>query len=342
MDSEKESQLIDEMVVALRDKMSADYPAGETRRDAHPKTIGLLRGEFRVLADIPAACRHGIFESAGSFPCWIRSSSASGQSNPDSTPDLRGLAVKLMGVDGARASNLERQTQDFLFMSIPTMPLGTVKMFHTAACTASRYGPVAMALRFLFSGKISAIMALRKGMLRQSSPLDIPYWSTTPYQCGEGIVKYHIRPRSSYSSQVPDSPDAQYLTRNMASHLAQHDAAFDFYLQFFVEEAATPVEDAAIEWQEDASPFVHVASLQIPRQTFNTTDRFDLAEKLSFSPGNALAEHAPIGGLNRARQAIYNELSRFRHGRDNRAMIEPEPDDFVGTDGNRSSGVVDL
>jgi len=267
MHSENESQLIGEMVVALREKMSADYPAGKTRRDAHPKTIGLLRGEFRVLADLPVACRHGIFESAGSYPCWIRSSSASGQPNPDSTPDLRGLAVKLMGVGGARAADLERQTQDFLFMSIPTMPLGTIKLFHSAACTASRYGPVAMALRFLVTGKISAILALRKGMLRQSSPLDIPYWSTTPFHCGEGVVKYHIRPRSAYTSELPDSPEADYLTRNMETHLAHHEAMFDFYLQFFVDETVTPIEDAAVEWREDDSPFVHVASLHIPRQS---------------------------------------------------------------------------
>lgn len=49
--------------------------------------------------------------------------------------------------------------------------------------------------------------------------------------------------------------------------------------------------------QEDI-PFIKLASLLIPPQKVRTDDRAGQAEMLSFSPGNALSEHAPLGGLN--------------------------------------------
>jgi hypothetical protein len=47
----------------------------------------------------------------------------------------------------------------------------------------------------------------------------------------------------------------------------------------------------------------------IPAQQFCTAEREALGESLSFSPAHALPEHAPLGGINRARSAIYQQLS---------------------------------
>ena len=66
--------------------------------------------------------------------------------------------------------------------------------------------------------------------------------------------------------------------------------------------------------------------LTIPVQEIRTPKRFELAERFSFSPGNALVAHKPIGGLNRARQVVYRELSEFRHGRDGADLVEPTPE----------------
>jgi hypothetical protein len=66
---------------------------------------------------------------------------------------------------------------------------------------------------------------------------------------------------------------------------------------------------------------VKVATLHLAKQSFRTPEREALAETLSFSPGHSLPEHAPLGGLNRARSKIYEALSKFRHQRDKRADI---------------------
>jgi len=82
-----------------------------------------------------------------------------------------------------------------------------------------------------------------------------------------------------------------------------------------------PIEDASRRWDERESPFMKVATLHLPTQSFRTPERELLAEVLSFSPGHAWAEHAPLGGLNRARIKIYQALSKFRHERDRRKAM---------------------
>ena len=45
--------------------------------------------------------------------------------------------------------------------------------------------------------------------------------------------------------------------------------------------------------------------------------------QLSFDPSNVPVDHQPVGGLNRARKAIYNVLASFRSNRDNIELITP-------------------
>jgi len=82
-----------------------------------------------------------------------------------------------------------------------------------------------------------------------------------------------------------------------------------------------PIEDAAQRWDETKSPFLKVATLHLPIQRFRNARRARKAEELFFSPAHALPEHAPLGGLNRARSKIYAALSDFRHKRDKRAQM---------------------
>ena len=106
----------------------------------------------------------------------------------------------------------------------------------------------------------------------------------------------------------------------MQAHLSKHAASFDFCVQLHKDDM--PIEDAAVRWDERMSSFRKVATLVIPRQVFRTARRQLMGEELAFSPGNALPDHAPLGGLNRARIKIYKALSNFRHKRDRRQATE--------------------
>ncbi len=314
----REAEQIAEMTDILRRKMERDYARGATKRDAHPKTLGVLRATFTVEPDLPTDLRIGVFAQARSFDCWIRASSASGKPQPDSVPDLRGLAVKLMErVDDADPVSAG---QDFIFMSTPTMPLGTVALFRDAVYFSIERSPLLLLAKFLLTGKLGVLKALRAGQQTQPSLLDIAYWSTTPYRLGPSlVVKYHLKPRSSFATTRPSPLTNNYLSETMQAHLTAHPAQFDFCVQRRLE--GMPIEDAGIRWDEAASPFTKVATLRIEPQTFRTPEREALGERLAFSPGNAWPEHAPLGGINRARVAIYQALAEFRHQRDGRKTV---------------------
>ena len=321
-----EERLIKDMEVILQEKMSKDYSAGLTRRDAHPNTLACLQAEFIVEPDIPAELKKGIFALPKTYPAWIRISSASGKIQSDKAKDLRGFAIKIMDVKGERfeTQNNEKETQDFVLLSYPIMPLGTVKLFHDAVYYSIKYSPLVFLARLVVSGDFRIINELRKARQNQTSPLDIRYWSTTPYLCGtDRIVKYSLVPTSRIKSPLPPKLTDHYLTENMEKHLAANEASFDFMIQVQKNPSRMPVEDAGVEWSEKESPFIKVASLRIPHQIFRTREREELAEDLSFSPAHSLIEHRPIGGINRARIEIYRYLSEFRHKQNNKQLIEP-------------------
>lgn len=321
-----EEYLIRDMEVILQEKMSEDYAAGKTKRGAHPKNLACLQAEFIVEPDIPAELKVGLFKFPQTYPAWIRISSASGDIQSDKVKDLRGFAIKIMGVRGERfqTQNREKETQDFILLSHPTMPLGTVRLFHDAVCYSIRWSPLVFISRLILSGNFNILNELRKARQNQTSPLDIRYWSTTPYLCGtDYVVKYSLVPTSHLKSALPPILTDHYLTDNMEKHLTANEANFDFMIQVRKDPERMPVEDAGAEWSEKESPFVKVASVRIPPQTFRTGEREELAEDLSFSPGHSLIEHRPVGGINRARVEIYRFLSEFRHKQNNRHLTEP-------------------
>ena len=79
-----------------------------------------------------------------------------------------------------------------------------------------------------------------------------------------------------------------------------------------------PVEDPTVEWppvpegRHDPHPGPGVRHAGA---TFG--------ENLSFTPWHALPEHRPLGGINRARKAIYRAISRQRHELNGIPRIEP-------------------
>ncbi len=316
-----EAAHIAEMTDILRRKMERDYEKGDTRRDAHPKTVALLKGSFQIESDLPREFKVGVFAKPVSHDCWVRFSNSSGKIQSDAVKDARGIAIKLMAPQTKGKDREVPLGQDFVLLSSPVMPLGTVAMFRDAVYYTIESTPVLMAAKFFMMGKAGALLGLLGLRISPDSLLDIRYWSTTPYLFGKArAVKYSLLPTSKRMTKKTDSNGENYLAENMQAHLNRHAASFDFCVQ--MQKEGMPIEDAGVLWDENESPFIKLATLHIPAQKFRNTERFELAETLSFSPGNALPEHAPLGGLNRARIAIYKALSKFRHQRDSRDNLE--------------------
>jgi hypothetical protein len=317
MDEEREpheERLAAEIERLMREKLEADYRPAETRRDAHPRHLGLLSGTFTVSSDLPLELRVGLFAQPRSYEAWVRSSSASGKPQSDAVRDLRGLAIKLRGVDGEKIPESdEPHTQDFVLLSVPAMPLGTVKLFRDAIYFGIKRSLKWFAAKMLLTGQLRVLRGLEAARQHQTSPLEIRYWSTTPYRFGDRIVKYSLIPTSGTPTALPAVLTEHYLTEAMERRLATETVTFDFAVQ--LQQPGMPINDSAPRWDEAASPFRTVATLTIPPQTFRGEERDRLAEALSFSPAHARVEHRPTGSINRARMRIYRAMSAFRHQR---------------------------
>jgi len=76
---------------------------------------------------------------------------------------------------------------------------------------------------------------------------------------------------------------------------------YELQVQFFQDEATTPIEDAAASW---ATPYLTVARLTVPQQ--EPDEEFaKTVEGARFDPWNALVEHRPLGEVMRARKVAY-------------------------------------
>ncbi len=114
-----ESKYTENLVARLKAKIIKDNPTGIMCRDAHPKMHGLVKAEFIVESDLPPELKIGVFKEPKTYKAWIRFSNQNGNISPDKDGDIRGMAIKLMGVAGEKLLEQEKheQTQDFILIS---------------------------------------------------------------------------------------------------------------------------------------------------------------------------------------------------------------------------------
>ena len=306
----------------LKAKIIRENPTGIMRRDAHPKMHGVVRAEFIVEPDLPEELRVGIFREPKTYRAWIRFSNQSNRISPDRKPDIRGMAIKLMGVPGEKLLDEERdaQTQDFILISTPAFVTKDVREFDDLL-KAMESGALAQVWYYLTHPRV--VRNVVKALKKFANPLQVRYFSTTPYLWGDTAVKYSAIPRGGARDAIPRDAGDDYLRAAMVRQLDTGDARFDFAVQLRTDAGAMPIEDPGREWSEAASPYRKVASIVIPKQRFDTEPQRVFGENLSYSPWHSLPEHRPLGGVNRARKVVYAFISTFRHQKNNAPRREP-------------------
>lgn len=307
-----EEQVIGGIVKLQTDIMRATNPH---LRGQHPKAHGCVEAEFTVLSDIPKELKVGIFQYPRSYKALIRFSN--GQSASDLVPDVHGMAIKVFGVTGKKALPDDvSDVQDFIFIDNEVFFAGDAKTLlgFMMARVAAQKNPDAVKAFAEESEHNARTVALVQKALKEKlpSPLAVPYWSTVPYQYGDGAVKYSVKPVKSNQAATPEFSSENYLREAMIEHLTKQKkpAMFDFFMQMQTDVETMPVEDPTVAW---TSPEIKVATIQIAPQDFDTPERKKLCEESSFSPWHALDVHRPLGGINRARRVVYEASSALRH-----------------------------
>lgn len=296
-----------ECIAFLKTVSARRHPAGVVRRFNQSRHAGCVEGEFTVLDTLPSDCRVGLFAEPRTYRAWIRFASAS--STTDREKDVRGMSIKLRGVAGANLTP-GATDHDFVLNSHPTMPVAGTREFLALLQAMEAGGLRRLAYFVLHPGAARWGLAARQ---HHSCHLDIAYWSTTPYSFGPGrAVKYIVRPVSSRTSSLPDPLTDGYLRDALAARLADDEAAFDVMIQWQIDGRTMPIEDASVEWRERDSPPVAVARLRIPSQRLDAAGREQACEQVAFNPWHCLADHRPLGNMNRARREIYRAMAEFR------------------------------
>jgi hypothetical protein len=299
------TQTIEAALVAL---VRAGAVNGPARRDAHPKAHGCVSAEFRVLDDLPASLRVGVFAEPRTYQAWIRFSNGFETPQDDKIGDARGMAIKLMEVEASPSG-----TQDFLMINNPTLFVRDAIDY--VAFQAATDHP----LRFFFPSWNPFTFRLRelwvmRAIIGQTvtNMLNIRYWSVTPYLYGDIPCKFSAKPAGP-AFAFNETVGPNFLRDNLKKSLNAAEATFDFCVQLRTQPESMPVEDPRIDWREAASPFIPVARITIPKQTFETPEQTAFCENLSFTPWHGLDAHRPLGGINRVRRTVYETISRLRH-----------------------------
>jgi len=321
----QEPAIIQEMVEEMEAQMDRLYKDKEMPRQVHTKMHGCVKAAFTIEPNLPEELKVGVFSEVKTYHAWIRFSNASTIPKPDKKRDIRGMAIKLMGVPGEKllADELKFTTQDFLLMSSETFFSHNLIEFRQSLKAATAKSKLALLFYFLNPKHWGLFGRLMKTMIKCENPLQQKYWSTQPFRFGadDRAVKYFVKPWAGNEITNENFTDDDFLRINMQQTLNSNSVGFDFYVQQQTNADTMPIEDPTVPW---SSPFQKVASIEIVQQTFDSDAQTNFGENLSFNPWHSLPAHKPLGSFNRARKVAYETMSKYRHNWNGTPMFEPK------------------
>ena len=313
-------------------------------RVSHGKAHGLAVGELTVADDLPAPLAQGLFKPGARYPVIARLSNVPGEIDDDAVATQRGLALKLLGVQGEKLPGHAGATQDFVLDCGNRFAAGTAAQFlanHRLLEHAPRIPDVVKAA-------VSAVARAANKLLHRVGadsptldlfghsrvhPLAEAYFTQAPIRYGDHLAKLAAVPVSpaqrALDGTSTDLGDPDALRTATVGFLRGHDAEFDIRVQLCTDLRAMPVEDASVEWPEEKSPYRTVARLVLPRQEAYSPARRAFVDGLSFCVSHSLAAHRPLGSIMRARLHAYPVMSRLRREANGTDRQEPESMDEV-------------
>ncbi|MDA0182198.1 catalase family protein [Solirubrobacter phytolaccae] len=303
----------------MRDRYATRRPM---LRGQHAKAHGTVHAKVTIAGDLPLELRHGVFKTPRTFDAWVRFSASSMIPMSDATRDPRGFALKLLGVEGEKVLDDpgDNDSQDFVFVNGQQFFVRDAVDYAEFADCVVRAATAKGKLRRLLATRPFFFPSLWPGAwrwrefwvlwrlthARDRGPLALRYWSQTPYKLGpHAIVKYSVTPRVAPVAAPEDE-------LGVAAAVAAGETVFDLSVQVQTDAHRMPEDDPTVRWSERRSPPVKVATIVIPRQTSGDQARRNFGERLRFTPWHALADHEPLGSINRVRRAVYLESARMR------------------------------
>ena len=313
----------------ILNRTAEDY--GHAVRSVHAKSHGILKGEMTVDAGLPAELAQGLFAKPGTHPVFLRLSTNAGDILPDAISLPRGLAIKVVDVEGERLPGSEGSTQDFVMVNGKVFQapnaekfLGSLKLLAKTTDRLEGAKKVASAalrgVRHAFEavGAQAPAVVTSLGGAPQVEPLGATYYSTTPFRFGEYIAKFSVKPVASamlalQGKEIDVDGRENAIREEVQKEMRGIDAEWEFRVQLCRDLDRQPVEDPTVEWDEAEAPFVKVATIRAPAQdSWDAAMVQDVNEEMRFSVWTGIAAHRPLGNINRARRDPYRHSADFR------------------------------
>lgn len=337
-----EEAVVERVVAAMAraNKLVFDKHRHATR-DAHAKSHGVLRAELRVLPGLPEHLRQGMFAQPTTYDAIVRLSSDHGDLRSDQLQTHRGMAIKVLGVEGPRVMVDDGHSQDFLLVNRATLPFGTVHDYAKLQLILEnqpRKSDALMRAQGLAARSLAAALTragreVPAAVQTQVAPhvhlLGETYHSMAAIGFGAHLAKISAAPASASVRALTGRPIDRWggpsvLRDDVVRFFRDHDADYDLRAQLCTDLQAMPVEDASVLWDEERSPHQPVAVLHVPAQEAYSDDRRRYVDDvLSFDPWHAIEAHRPLGGIMRSRKRAYEVSRDFRYAANGVQPREP-------------------
>ena len=340
-------------------KMASRYR--HAYRPVHAKSHGVLVGTLQVLPGLPPELAQGLFARPGSYPVVMRFSTNPGDMLADNVSSPRGLAVKVIGVQGEQLpSNAGATTQDFVCVNANAFAAPDAAGFLKTLKTLDKALEVPEGAKHAVSVAAQTANAVLKAVHLPSPALEglgaaathilgESFSTVAPIRYGSYVGKVGFAPKSENlkaltGKHVDLSADYNALEELIKHFFRRETGVWEVKVQLALAEDASlaekeksfPIEKADAEWPEKAqggkpgSPWVPVAQITVAAQdSYSDARQLYVDEQLSFTPWHGLAVHQPLGNIMRSRLKAYEEAGKYRAQRNNRRVAEPKSIDEV-------------
>ncbi|MCI9867776.1 catalase family protein [Rhizobium skierniewicense] len=339
-DEQETIQGLNDTFDKILDTTANDY--GHAVRSVHAKAHGILQGKLQVKDGLPPELAQGLFAQPGTYTVFMRLSTNAGDILPDAIALPRGLAMKVVGVDGERLPDAAGRTQDFVMVNGPVFQaktadkfLGSLKLLAKTTDKMEGTKTVMSSVLQTVNNALEAVGVTSStvqslGGAPNIDPLGETYFSVTPFRYGEYVAKFSLKPVSRdltelTGREIDTSVREDAIRETVQGEMQTIQGEWEFQVQLCRDVKAQPIEDPTVEWDQDDAPFVTVATITAaPQDSWSDEQVQKVNEEMRFSIWTGLAAHQPLGNINRARKAPYEHSANFRAGFNKCPIHEPQ------------------